>query len=252
MSAFNSHALALRGLSKRFDRPVVDALDLDVRRGEIYALLGANGAGKTTTLRMATGLLMPDAGSVHIFGVDLHAQPEAAKRPLAYLPDEPLLYGKLTALEYLVFMAGLWHMPAAPAAAAADGLLALLGLAPHAHELTESYSRGMKQKLALAGALIHQPELIVLDEPLTGLDAHAARQVKDLLQRHTASGGTVVMTTHILEVAERMADRIGILQHGRLIGEGSLEQLRTQAQQHDASLEDVFLRLTESSHETAV
>ncbi|WP_257572056.1 ABC transporter ATP-binding protein [Janthinobacterium sp. UMAB-60] len=252
MSVLNNHALELRGLSKRFERPVVDALDLRVRRGEIYALLGANGAGKTTTLRMATGLLMPDAGSVHIFGVDLHTQPEVAKRPVAYLPDEPLLYGRLTALEYLVFVAGLWKMPAALAAASAEVLLALLGLAPHAQELTESYSRGMKQKLALAGALIHQPELIILDEPLTGLDAHAARQVKDLLHRHTADGGTVVMTTHILEVAERMADRIGILQHGRLIGEGSLDQLRMQTQQRDGSLEDVFLRLTESSHATTV
>ncbi|MBB3118749.1 ABC transporter ATP-binding protein [Pseudoduganella violacea] len=230
----------------------MNELDLSVRRGEIYALLGANGAGKTTTLRMATGLLLPDAGSVHIFGIDLHAQPEAAKRPLAYLPDEPLLYGKLTGLEYLAFMAGLWNMPAAKAAADADDLLALLGLAPHARQLTESYSRGMKQKLALAGALIHQPELIILDEPLTGLDAHASRQVKDLLQRHTEAGGTVVITTHILEVAERMADRIGILQHGRLIGEGSLDQLRGQARQRDASLEDVFLSLTESRDEAAI
>ncbi|AKU20193.1 ABC transporter ATP-binding protein [Massilia sp. NR 4-1] len=252
MSVSHNNALELRGLSKRFDRPAVHALDLSVRRGEIYALLGANGAGKTTTLRMATGLLLPDTGSVHILGIDLHAQPEAAKRPLAYLPDEPLLYGKLTALEYLAFMAGLWNMPAAQAAADADDLLARLGLAPHARQLTESYSRGMKQKLALAGALIHKPDLIILDEPLTGLDAHASRQVKDLLHRHTAAGGTVVITTHILEVAERMADRIGILQDGRLIGEGSLDQLRTQAQQRDASLEDVFLSLTESSHETAV
>ncbi|UMR30398.1 ABC transporter ATP-binding protein [Massilia sp. MB5] len=252
MSASHNNALELRGLSKRFDRPAVHALDLSVRRGEIYALLGANGAGKTTTLRMATGLLLPDTGSVHILGIDLHAHPEAAKRPLAYLPDEPLLYGKLTALEYLAFMAGLWNMPAAQAAADADDLLALLGLAPHARQLTESYSRGMKQKLALAGALIHKPDLIILDEPLTGLDAHASRQVKDLLHRHTAAGGTVVITTHILEVAERMADRIGILQNGRLIGEGSLDQLRTQAQQRDASLEDVFLSLTESSHASAV
>lgn len=251
MSVFDTPALALRGLSKKFDRPVVEALDLSVRRGEIYALLGANGAGKTTTLRMATGLLRPDAGSVHLFGIDLHAQPEAAKRALAYLPDEPLLYGKLTAQEYLVFMAGLWQMPATQAAASAQDLLALLGLAPHARQLTESYSRGMKQKLALAGALIHQPALIVMDEPLTGLDAHAARQVKDLLHRHTEAGGSVVMTTHILDVAERMADRIGILQQGRLIGQGSLDQLRTQAQQRDASLEDVFLHLTGGSHEAA-
>jgi ABC-2 type transport system ATP-binding protein len=251
MAVFDHHVLELRGLSKKFDRPVVDALDLAVRRGEIYALLGANGAGKTTTLRMATGLLLPDAGSVHIFGIDLHAQPEASKRALAYLPDEPLLYGKLTALEYLIFMAGLWSIPARQAAASADELLALLGLTAHARQLTESFSRGMKQKLALAGALIHQPALIILDEPLTGLDAHAARQVKDLLQRHAAAGGTVVMTTHILEVAERMADRIGILQHGRLVGQGTLAQLRQQSQQHDASLEDVFLHLTGSGHAAA-
>ena len=251
MSVPNNHALELCGLSKKFEQPAVNGLDLTVQRGEIYALLGANGAGKTTTLRMATGLLLPDAGSVRIFGIDLHAQPQAAKRALAYLPDEPLLYGKLTALEYLVFMAGLWSVPSYQAAASAAELLALLGLAAHAHQLTETYSRGMKQKLAMAGALIHQPSLIVLDEPLTGLDAHAARQVKDLLQRHTAVGGTVLMTTHILDVAERMADRIGILQQGRLIGQGSLEQLRARAQQRDASLEDVFLRLTERDNETA-
>ncbi|MYM24372.1 ATP-binding cassette domain-containing protein [Duganella sp. FT135W] len=251
MPVLNNYALELRGLSKGFDRPVVNGLDLSVRCGEIYALLGANGAGKTTTLRMATGLLLPDTGTVSICGVDLHTEPEVAKRPLACLFDEPLLYGKLTALEYLAFVAGLWSLPAAQAAARAEMLLAMLGLSSHAQQLTETYSRGMKQKLAVAGALIHQPALIVMDEPLTGLDAHAARQVKDLLLQHTAAGGAVLMTTHILDVAERIADRIGILQGGRLIGEGSLAQLQDRAQQSDASLEDVFLHLTESAHAVA-
>jgi ABC-2 type transport system ATP-binding protein len=238
------YALELSALHKAFDKPVVRGLDLRVPRGEIYALLGANGAGKTTTLRLAVGLLAPDAGTVKIFGTDLAAEPSRAKRPLAYLPDDPMLYGKLKPAEYLAFIAGLWNVGAREAETRARELLEWLELTPHAHQLTEGFSRGMKQKLALAGALIHEPDLLVLDEPLTGLDAHAARQVKDLLVRHAARGGAVVVTTHILEVAERIAQRIGILKNGTLIAEGTLAQLRAQARQEGATLEDLFLELT--------
>ena len=235
-------ALRLTNLSKNFGRPAVDQLDLTVRRGELYALLGPNGAGKTTTLRMVAGLLAPDAGRIEIFGIDLAAQPAAAKQQMAYLPDDPMLYAKLKPTEYLEFVAGLWGIDAAEAEPRARRLLDWLDLTRHAHELTEGFSRGMKQKLALAGALIHEPQLLILDEPLTGLDAAAARQVKDLLLEHVRGGGTVVLTTHILEVAERLAQRIGIIEHGRLIAQGTLDELRVQA--GGATLEDVFLQLT--------
>ncbi|KQN70570.1 MULTISPECIES: ABC transporter ATP-binding protein [unclassified Duganella] len=239
------HALRLQSLSKSFGRPAVDHLDLAVRRGEFYALLGPNGAGKTTTLRMATGLLAPDSGSVEVLGVDMLHDPAAAKRHLAYLPDEPMVYAKLKPTEYLEFVAGLWGIGAAEAEPRARHLLDWLDLTKHAHELTEGFSRGMKQKLALAGALIHSPQLLILDEPLTGLDAAAARQVKDLLQQHVVDGGTVVLTTHILEVAERLAERIGVIRAGRLIAEGTLDELRALAGLGAAgTLEDVFLQLT--------
>jgi ABC-2 type transport system ATP-binding protein len=246
----------VRALSKQFGRPAVDRLDLTVERGELYALLGPNGAGKTTTLRMIAGLLAPDAGTVEVLGVDLAGEPARAKQEVAYLPDEPMLYAKLNPVEYLEFVAGLWGVDASAAEARARHLLDLLDLAPHAHELTEGFSRGMKQKLALAGALIHAPQLLILDEPLTGLDAAAARQVKDLLLEHTRQGGSVLLTTHILEVAERMAQRIGIIQHGKLIAQGTLTELRAQlsgqadystagaAGTEGATLEDIFLQLT--------
>lgn len=235
-------ALRLAALRKDFGRPAVDGLDLVVRRGEFYALLGPNGAGKTTTLRLVTGLLAPDAGSIEVLGIDLAGAPAAAKAKMAYLPDEPMLYGKLKPFEYLEFVAGLWGVRAEEAEPRARELLDWLDLSQHAHELTEGFSRGMKQKLALAGALVHDPELLILDEPLTGLDAAAARQVKDLLLAHVEKGGTVILTTHILEVAERLAQRIGIIRQGRLIAEGTLDELR--ALTRGGSLEDVFLQLT--------
>ncbi|MFZ6755037.1 ABC transporter ATP-binding protein [Undibacterium sp. Dicai25W] len=247
-------ALELQGLTKVFGRPAVDHLNLSVKKGELYALLGPNGAGKTTTLRMVAGLLLSDSGTISILGQDLLSDPAAAKQKLAYLPDDPMLYNKLKPFEYLEFVAGLWGIKPSFAQTKAAELLEWLDLSKHADELTEGFSRGMKQKLALAGALIHQPELIILDEPLTGLDAAAARQVKDLLLAHVAQGGTVILTTHILEVAERMAQRIGIIQHGKLIAEGSLDELRHLADKTDsgadqgaqvATLEQVFLQLTE-------
>ncbi len=236
-------ALKIRGLTKRFDRPAVDALDLTVRAGEFYTLLGPNGAGKTTTLRMVAGLLMPDAGSISIFGIDALAEPVAAKRIVAWLSDEPMIYDKLTPYEYLEFVAGLWSIDGPAAQVRADELIAWLGLEPHAHERCESFSRGMRQKVALAGALVHDPRLIILDEPLTGLDAGSARQVKDVLLARVRAGGTVLMTTHILEVAERMAERIGVIADGRLIAEGTLAELRARAGRSDTSLEDIFLNL---------
>jgi ABC-2 type transport system ATP-binding protein len=238
-------ALSLRGLSKNFDRPAVDALNLTVYGGEFYALVGPNGAGKTTTLRMVVGLLAPDAGTISIEGIDALADPVAAKQVTAWLSDEPMIYDKLTPYEYLEFVAGLWRIDAKAAEAQARELIGWLGLEPHAHERCEGFSRGMKQKVALAGALVHDPKLIILDEPLTGLDAGSARLVKNVLRERVAAGGTVIMTTHILEVAERMADRIGVIAKGKLIAEGTLDELHKQTGKTAASLEDTFLTLVE-------
>ena len=243
-------ALEIHGLVKLFDRPAVDGLELTVRTGEFYALVGPNGAGKTTTLRMIAGLLRPDAGTIRVGGIDALADPIAAKRIVAWISDEPMIYDKLTPHEYLEFVAGLWGVEPKLAAARAEELLDWLDLAPHADERCESFSKGMRQKVSLAGALIHDPRVIILDEPLTGLDAGSARQVKTVLRERTRSGGTIIMTTHILEVAERMADRIGIIARGKLIAEGTLDELRHQAGTHantgardGGSLEDTFLAL---------
>jgi len=239
-------ALQLRGLTKRFDRIAVDALDLTVRSGEFYALLGPNGAGKTTTLRMVAGLLRPDTGSVSVLGIDALADPVAAKQITAWVSDEPMIYDKLTPLEYLAFVAGLWGIDSTVSENSARELLTSLGLAPHLHERCEGFSKGMRQKVALAGALVHDPRLIILDEPLTGLDAVSARHVKGLLQDRVRLGCTVIMTTHILEVAERMADRIGVIASGRLVAEGTLSELRAQNGNSDTSLEDVFVALVDA------
>jgi ABC-2 type transport system ATP-binding protein len=236
--------LNVRSLRKSFDRVAVDNLDLTIQSGEIYALLGPNGAGKTTTLRMVCGLLAPDAGRIEIDGIDALAQPMAAKRVIAWLPDEPLLYDRLTPLEYLEFVAGLWSVERKLAQSRAEALLTELGLWPHRGELCEGFSRGMRQKTALAGALLHDPQLLIMDEPLSGLDAAASRQVKDLLRARVNTGRTVILTTHVLEVAERLADRIGIIASGRMVAEGSFAELRDTAGQGRTTLEDIFLHVT--------
>ena len=246
-----ANALEISGLKKSFDRPAVRGLDLQVRGGEFYALLGPNGAGKTTTLRMVSGLLQPDEGHIQVFGVDVKRNPVDAKRIMAWVSDEPMIYDKLTPYEYLEFVAGLWQIDAKEAERRARELLGWLELEPHAHERCGGFSKGMRQKVALAGALVHNPRLIILDEPLTGLDAGSARLVKDVLLNRVREGGTVIMTTHILEVAERMAERIGIIALGRLIAEGTFNELRTQAGQDGSSLEDVFLNLVAGHDEQA-
>jgi ABC-2 type transport system ATP-binding protein len=237
-------ALEIRALRKSFTQRAVDDLDLRVEAGTLYALLGPNGAGKTTTLRMVAGLLPPDAGTIRVFGIDTLREPLAAKRIVAWLPDDPMLYDKLTPLEYLQFVAGLWGVEPDLARQRSHDLLRILDLWPHRFERCEGFSRGMKQKAALAGALIHDPRLLILDEPLTGLDAAIARQVKDLLTARVAAGATVILTTHILEVAERLADRIGIIRSGRLVAEGTVAELAHQAGEQGASLEEIFLKLT--------
>ena len=241
--------LMVKGLTKRYDqRDVVDALDITIRSGELYALLGPNGAGKTTTMRMVTGLLQPTSGSISVFGIDALAEPQRAKKLIAWLPDEPLLYDKLTPLEYLEFVAALWEVPSEIATDRAENLLKGLELWENRGDRCETFSRGMKQKAVLAGALIHDPQLMLLDEPLTGLDASIARHVKDMLQERARAGHSIILTTHILEVAERLADRIGIISDGRLLAEGTLEELRALAGSGQSSLEDVFLQLVSEPH----
>jgi ABC-2 type transport system ATP-binding protein len=243
-------ALAISRLTKNFDRPVVVDLDLTIRAGEFYALLGPNGAGKTTILRMVAGLLQPDRGDIAIFGIDTRRDPISAKRVVAWVSDEPMVYDRLTPLEYLEFVAGLWQIDSRAAQAKANELVDWLGLRPHANELCGGFSKGMLQKVALAGALVHDPQLIILDEPLTGLDAGSARQVKDVLLGKVRDGVTVIMTTHILEVAERMAERIGVISQGRLIAEGTLAELRARIGR-ESSLEDIFLDLVAQGTEAA-
>jgi ABC-2 type transport system ATP-binding protein len=222
----------------------VGGLSLNVGPGETYALLGPNGAGKTTALKMIAGLLQPDAGAIRICGIDARAEPLEAKRLTAWLPDEPLIYDRLTVWEHLEFVAGLWDLTARAAQVRAEDLLRRLDLWEVRAQRCGILSRGMKQKTALAAALLHEPRLLLLDEPLTGLDALVARQVKELLRDLARRGASLVMTTHILEVAERMADRIGIIQHGRLLAEGSLDELRERSGRA-TTLEEVFVTFTQ-------
>lgn len=239
-------ALEITQLSKRYgDHLAVNCLSLRIEAGMFYALLGPNGAGKTTTLRMVAGLLQPDSGDIEIFGHSLSKAATEAKRLLAYLPDDPMLYSKLRPLEYLEFVAGLWSIPSQQAEATAIELLKVLDLWKVRGDYIESFSRGMKQKLALAGGFIHQPKLIILDEPLTGLDAGAARLVKDILSDYVKQGNTVILTTHIMEIAERMASRIGIINKGSLVAEGTLAELRACSGNQEETLEEIFLELTQ-------
>lgn len=254
----NQSALSISNLCKTYQKPAVDNLSLEIKAGEFYALLGPNGAGKTTTLKMVSGLLPPDEGTISIFGHSTLSEPLEAKRVTAWVPDEPMIYDRLTPLEYLEFVAGLWNISAQAAKNSAEELLAILQLEDQAYERCEGFSKGMRQKVALAGALIHDPKLIILDEPLTGLDAGSARLVKDVLLKRVDEGCTVILTTHILEVAERMAQRIGVIAQGKLICEGTLEELRNASSintesNEKSSLEEIFLDVVHQSeqHEKA-
>jgi ABC-2 type transport system ATP-binding protein len=237
--------IRLQSLTKRYGRfTAVDQLNLHVARGELFGFLGPNGAGKTTTLRMIAGILQPSAGTIQIAGVDLAREPLEAKARLGFIPDRPYIYDKLTGAEFLRFVAALYGQEGESVERRMDELLSLFELTDWKNELVESYSHGMRQKLIISSALVHRPELIVVDEPMVGLDPKGARFLKDLFRAFVDRGGTILMSTHTLEVAEAMCDRIAIIQNGRVVALGTMDDLRQQHSSGDASLEDLFLRLT--------
>jgi len=238
--------IAFRQASRRYGEKVaVDGLDLDVPRGESFALLGPNGAGKTTTIKMLVGLLRPSAGTVSVAGHDLVADPRGAHLHLGYVPDEPTLYEKLTGYEFLRFIADMFGMPRDLAERRIAEEIATFELGGFADDLAESYSLGMRQRLVFASALLHDPDVLVLDEPMVGLDPRSVRIVKDLLRRRAAAGMTVFMSTHILAIAEEIADRVGIMDRGRLTFLGTVADLRAAcARPGNATLEDLYLGVT--------
>jgi len=237
--------IQLHDLTKRYgDFTAVDHIDLHVPAGSLFGFLGPNGAGKTTTLRMIAGILRPTSGTVTIGGHDIHQEPLVAKAKLGFIPDRPFVYDKLTGGEFLRFVAALYGQDGDAVERRIDELLELFELAPWKDELTESYSHGMRQKLIISSALVHRPEVIVVDEPMVGLDPRSARLLKDLFRQFVNRGGTVLVSTHTLEVAEAVCDRIAIIQTGRIIASGTMDELRTQTAAGHLSLEDLFLRLT--------
>ena len=239
------------GLAKRYgDTDAVRGVDLTVYPGEIFGFLGPNGAGKTTTIKMLVGLLRPSAGLARIGGHDIQREPIAAKRLVGYAPDQPYLPDKLTAREFLEFIAGLYRLDRAQARKRGEELLRLFDLQDRGDELIGGFSHGMRQKTALAGALLHNPQAFFLDEPTVGLDPRSARLIKDILREVAGRGTAVMMSTHILEIAERMCDRVAIISAGQVIATGTVEQLR--AGRAGESLEDIFLELTGGAEEAAI
>lgn len=241
--------LRLEGVSKTYrggTRPAVDNLSLEVRAGEIFGFLGPNGAGKTTTIKMVVGLLKADRGTILVNGHDVARDSVAAKADIGYVPDNPDLYDRLTGIEYLNLVADIFGVPRDERRRRVAELLEMFELESAARDIIQSYSHGMKQKLALTGALLHEPRVFILDEPMVGLDPRASRLFKDMMRSHCDKGHTVFFSTHILEVAERLCDRVGIINRGRLVACGTVEELRNRRKQADETLEDIFLELTEA------
>ena len=243
--------LAIDHLTKEFGRKTaVDDLCLTVAEGELYGFLGPNGAGKTTTIKCTAGLLWPTRGHVTVGGHDVHAEPVAAKRLLSYVPDQPYLYEKLSGREFLYFVGRIYGLGREACAEGVERLLEMFDARDWADELAENYSHGMRQKIVLSSALLHNPRLIVIDEPMVGLDPRSAKIVKTVLRERVAEGCAVLMSTHTLSVAEEVADRVGIIHRGRILTEGTVDELRQKASASER-LEDIFLELTDEAAESS-
>ncbi|KAB2330247.1 ABC transporter ATP-binding protein [Cytobacillus depressus] len=241
----NVHSIVVKNLSKRYGSfHAVKEINFEIKKGELFCFLGPNGAGKTTTIKMMTGLLEPGSGQIEIAGEDIWKNPLEAKRKMAYIPDHPNLYPKLSGREFLRFIGSVFEIKQDVFEDRMERYLSLFELFERADELIESYSHGMKQKINICGALIHQPEVLFLDEPTVGLDPKGAKTLKNLLQSLCRQGMTVFMSTHILEIAEQMCDRVGIIKNGELIAIGTMAELREKEGKADTSLEDLFLELT--------
>lgn len=239
--------IEIANLSKSYNKGSVKAVDdltLTVNNGEIFGFLGPNGAGKTTTIKMMVGLLKPDSGNVTINGNSITENPLAVKKSFSFVPDSPEVYEKLTGIEYLNFMGDVYAVPAETRSKRLAYLLDLFSLSGAAGDLIQSYSHGMRQKIVLVGAMLHEPDLFILDEPMVGLDPRSSNNLKNYMREHCKAGKTVFFSTHILEVAEKLCDRIGIIHRGRLIACGSMDELKQMAANRE-SLENIFLELTE-------
>jgi ABC-2 type transport system ATP-binding protein len=243
--------ISIQGATKTYGpKTAVDGLSLEIAPGEFFAVLGPNGAGKTTTIKMIAGLLRPDAGRILVCGHDTRTDTLAAKKVVAYVPDQPFLYDKLSGIEFMNFVADLYGMDGAGREKEVDRLVELFSMRDFVRELTESYSHGMKQRLVLAATLLHRPRVILVDEPLVGLDPHHARLVKEVFRDQARQGTSIFMSTHVLSVAEDFADRIGIMLHGRIVALGGMDDLRRSARV-DGRLEEVFFKITEQAGQGA-
>jgi ABC-2 type transport system ATP-binding protein len=240
--------LKLKDLTKKFqNRIVVDNINISVSKGELYGFLGPNGAGKTTTIKMIAGLLKPDSGNIEINGHDLNHDEMKAKQSFGFIPDQPFLYDRLTPKEFLQFMGGLYRMDPSTCDTRIDEWLLRFDLKDFQDELIGSFSHGMRQKLSLSAAFLHDPPVMIIDEPMVGLDPKGAVILKQILREKCSQGVSAFVSTHSLEIAEQLADRIGIIHQGKLIAEGSMDVLRTMVKREFEHLEDIFLELTESS-----
>jgi ABC-2 type transport system ATP-binding protein len=245
--------IEVQQLVKRYGNfTAVNQLTFSVPRGTLFGFLGPNGAGKTTTMRMIAQILRPTTGEILIGGVPTWKKPQVIKQMIGYIPDRPYVYEKLTGAEFIRFVAALYGQEGPAVERRMNELLELFELTPWRDELTESYSHGMRQKLIIASAFAHRPEVIVVDEPMVGLDPRSARTLKDLFRAYVDRGGTILMSTHTLEVAEAMCDRIAIIQRGELLAEGTMAELRAKGASGDDSLEAVFLRLTGGLQDSAL
>jgi len=239
--------IKISNLTKRYgDHIAVNDLNLEINSGELFGFLGPNGAGKTTTIRMLTGILRPTEGKVEVDGLDVQKQPDQAKRIMGYIPDDPYLYDRLTAREHLQFIGGLYGMTEAEVAKRSEELFATFSMDGWVDKRCEEYSHGMRQKLVFSSAFLHQPKILIVDEPMVGLDPQSSRLVKDLMKMYAQKGNTVFISTHVLSVAEELCDRIGIIHRGRLIEVGTLNQLKSRAANANGNLESLFLDLTGS------